>query len=129
VKTPRTDEPSLRPLGILAPEPGSNLWPTTQLAEFIGLVDVSLRDQVAAYLESCPLFLAWMEHTTDVIGGKFGVSGGSGIVSDGEYYWRLDAAQYVREYGLGIPSQALDHMASHKWEPPTFADQEYKQYA
>ncbi|GAA1576687.1 hypothetical protein GCM10009804_36640 [Kribbella hippodromi] len=58
---------------------------------------------MAGYLAGCPLFLAWMEYTTDLIGGRFGVSGGSAIASDGVYYWRLDAAEYVREYGIVVP--------------------------
>ena len=35
----------------------------------------AMRDDIAHYLRSCPIFLAWMEYTTDVIDDRFGVSG------------------------------------------------------
>ena len=49
--------------------------------------------EIAEYLRSSPMIVAIIEYTTDKVGDRFGVPGGSSIVSDGVYYWRLDTAQ------------------------------------
>lgn len=46
-----------------------------------------------------------MGYVEDVIDGKFGVSGGIAIVSDGAYCWRRDAAEFVERYGIGLPEE------------------------
>jgi hypothetical protein len=84
-----------------------------------------LRKRVVSYLRGCPVFLAWMEHTTDQIGGKFGVDGGSAIASDGQYYWRLDGIAYIEEYGIPIPIDALDRFRAAGWTPPSIERPEY----
>lgn len=50
-------------------------------------------------LSVCSVFLAWMEQTTDVLGGKFEVSGGRAIYSDGEFYWLFtnEGCSYIRQ--------------------------------
>jgi hypothetical protein len=83
------------------------------------------RSKVIRYLGSGPMFLAWMQYTRDVIGDRFGVSGGSAIMSDDVYYWRLDAIDYVREYGIVVPDEALSHMESRGWMCPEIARVDY----
>lgn len=107
---------SLMPLGPFGPRPGER-WPDGPL-EIDRTMPEEVRPKVIRYLESCPMFLAWMEYTRDVIGDRFGVSGGSAIMSDGTYYWRLDAVDYVREYGIAVPDEVLAHMESHNWTCP-----------
>jgi hypothetical protein len=80
---------------------------------------------VLAYLEGCPLFLAWMEYTRDLIGDRFGVPGGSGIASDGVFYWRLDAVEYIREYDIAVPAEAITHFEARQWRPPAFSRSDY----
>jgi len=113
-----------RPLGSLAPAPGGNGWSAESL-DRSSVMEAGLRARVADYLAGCPVFLAWMEYTRDLIGDRFGVSGGSAIVSDGVYYWRLDAAEYVREYGIGVPEEALRHFDAIGWKPPVFSQEQY----
>lgn len=67
-----------------------------------------------AYLRGGTVIFAIMEHTRDVIGDKFGRDGGSGIVSDGTFYWRVDAADYVEWYGVKPTEAFLDHIAEHR---------------
>ncbi|MFV0460776.1 MAG: hypothetical protein ACK5MT_18630 [Actinomycetales bacterium] len=74
---------------------------------------------MAAYLRSGTLVLALMEYTTDVVGDAFGVPGGSGIQTDGTYYWRVDAAEYVEHYGVGLDEEFLAWMEHHAWRAPT----------
>lgn len=118
------DELGVRPLGVLAPKPGGQEWPDGEIDLASTLAD-DVRARVAGYLAGCPIFLAWMEYTRDVIGDRFGVSGGSAIASDGFYYWRVDALEYIREYGVAVPQDALDHFEDVSWRPPTFSRREY----
>lgn len=117
-------EPCLRPLGVLAPSPGQG-WTGSGLEGRKGILDDEVRIRVSMYLDGCPVFLAWMEHTRDVLGDRFGVDGGSAIASDGAFYWRVDASSYIREYGIGIPDEALASMLGRDWSPPSFAREDY----
>lgn len=106
----------LYPLGSFAPV-GRESWSPRLLERTAGLPP-DTRSKVIDYLSGCPVFLAWMEHTRDEIGGRFGVEGGSAIASDGTFYWRLDAIEYIREYGIPVPLSALEHFAARGWAPP-----------
>lgn len=113
----------LIPLGSLAPAfPGDPY--TGENIDRSSTMSFELRIRVAGYLAKCPTYVHWMEYTRDVIGGKFGVPGGSGIVSDATYYWRLDAVEYVTEYGIPVPDDALRHFESLDWEPPELSAEE-----
>ncbi|MCW3842000.1 hypothetical protein ONA70_18020 [Micromonospora yasonensis] len=59
-----------------------------------------------------------MSYTEDLIDERFGVSGGSGILSDGTFYWRRDVAEYVREYGIDVGEAAVEHMRRLRWRMP-----------
>jgi hypothetical protein len=59
-----------------------------------------------------------MEYTRDVIDDKFGVSGGSAILTDGAFYWRRDAAEYVDHYGIALLDAFLVHGRGLLWIPP-----------
>ena len=114
----------LLPLGTLAAHGWQEEWSASDLprspelpADMVGLL--------SGYLTGRPVFLAWMEHTRDEIGDRFGVDGGSAIASDGKYYWRLDAAAYIEEYGIPVPEEAIAHFESRCWLPPLFDREEY----
>lgn len=108
---------AIQPLGVLAPHPRA-LWNGNGLQSAIGKIPEDLREPIADYLENSPLFLAWMDETSDILGGRFHVLGGSGIYSDGNFYWRGDSADYIRVYGIEIPEHAIDAMMLHDWKPP-----------
>ena len=82
-------------------------------------------ERLTDYLDACPVFLAWTEHTRDEIEGRLVVPGGSAIVSDGHYYWRLDASAYIREYGMSVPAAALRYFEQRNWLPPDFDEPSY----
>jgi len=113
----------IRPLGTLAPPLGGDAWDGSAL-DLTHVMPVELRSLVAAYLEDSPVIHAWMGYSTDVIGGRFEVPGGNAISSDGVFYWRYDAANYVREYGIDIPEEALAHFQKRQWKPPIFTRDE-----
>lgn len=110
----------LRPLGGFASAPQAGPWTARDL-DTSATMAPELRELVAAYLKRCPMILAWMEYTRDEIGDRFGVSGGSAICSDGTYYWRYDAVDYIREYGIAVPDEAVRHFESLDWQPPVFS--------
>lgn len=114
----------LTPLGSLAPRDAHDRWSAHRHARSPEIPNPQ-RVQIADYLRRCPIFFAWMEYTRDEIGSRFGVSGGSSIASDGKYYWRLDAAEYVEEYGTPIPAAALRHFEGSGWSPPEFDESTY----
>ncbi|NTW40495.1 MAG: hypothetical protein HGA44_11520 [Cellulomonadaceae bacterium] len=114
---------TLLPLGTLAPRPGES-WSGEEL-DLALVMPEGVRLQVVDYLSRCPVYLAWMEYTRDVIGDRFGVSGGSAIASDGTFYWRLDGVEYIREYGIAVPEAAIRHMESHSWIPPEVGQDRY----
>jgi hypothetical protein len=113
----------LKPLGVFGPRSGQpfNL-PPDQLRKLTGCLDNETRQLVVNYLLGGTLIIPLMEYTTDVLDGAFGVSGGSGIMSDGVYYWRRDAIDYVLHYGIDIGSEALEHMRSQGWTAPKLND-------
>lgn len=81
----------------------------------IGALDPDTRAKCGAFLRGGTLILAFMEQTRDVIEGRFTVSGGSAIRSDGTYYWRQDAANYVEGYGLALDDEFLRHCEACGW--------------
>ena len=113
--------PELQPLGTLAPSAGGGSWRGSQL-DRLEPMNKSERRNVIQYLEGCPTMEAWMCATEDEIGGKFVVSGGCNIASDGTWYWRLDAIEYIRHYGIRIPKQALQHFESRDWTAPELTE-------
>ncbi|MFJ8494020.1 hypothetical protein ACIRBZ_37600 [Streptomyces sp. NPDC094038] len=45
-------------------------------------------------------------------------------MSDGRFFWRLDAADYVEHYGIGLPEEFLFHGAARQWVPPVLTRDE-----
>ncbi len=118
----------LEPLGIFAPRlDGESLITIETATPLRGRLSPELRSPVASYLRAGAILFAIMEYTDDVLEQRFGVSGGSAVLSDGRYYWRLDAADYVETYGLAVPEDALDHMRLRGWKPPVFEGDAYDQ--
>ena len=121
----------LKPLGFFAV---SN-WDDRERAKKVleGLPkreDQELNTKLSRYLREAPVVLAWMEYTSDLLGDSFGVSGGSAIVSDGTYFWRLDTAEYVESYGLELPEEFVDHARSLEFRvpEPAFSVDEMEQF-
>lgn len=116
----------MRPLGVFGPRNRAelDLDRATLLAQ--GTLEASVRDKVAAYLRSGTLVLALMEYTTDVVNAAFGVSGGSGIMTDGNYYWRVDAADYIEHYGFTLDEEILDWMKQNSWNAPPVSEEKLR---
>jgi hypothetical protein len=138
---PRT----LLPLGVFG-----RGWPSSESErvrrELLPLVGKLSEDEcplIARYLRAGTVVFALMEWTTDVIGafpepklekfrpgfhileavgGRFDVAGGSGILTDGTYYWRTDTADYVEHYSPRTSCAADAHgdgSLHHRWRRRT----------
>ena len=113
----------VKPLGVLSPQGRAPFALSREdLLPLAGTLGEEARPLVARYLQSGTIVLALMEHTTDVISGSFDVSGGSAVLTDGTYYWRCDASEYVATYGIEIGQEALEHMRQRGWNAPTVGD-------
>ncbi len=108
----------LRPLSVFAAEDLRSEPSAAQYMRSIaGKIELDDRDFLAAYLRSGQMVLAWMEQTTDVISGQFSVAGGSAILSDGKFFWRLDTADYVEAYGVQLPDEFIRHARTETEQP------------
>ncbi len=120
---------NLRSLGILSLPEGQQQFAThrSELLYAAGALPAEYRELLADYLRSGTVILAIMEHTRDVIDNEFGVPGGSGIRSDGAYYWRGDASEYVRRYGVYLPERFVEHCRDSYWVARSLAQAEIKE--
>lgn len=66
-------------------------------------------DEVVSYLESGIPLVDIMESTVNALGGAAHIRGGSSIMTDGTWVWRLDLAYYVRNYHLQLDEDFLMH--------------------
>jgi hypothetical protein len=89
-----------------------------------GAIPENERAVIARYLRAGAIVFAIMEYTRDVVGGAFGVSGGSAINTDGVYYWRFDAADYVEHYGVKLPDSFLCHGRALQWVAPAVSPED-----
>jgi hypothetical protein len=89
-----------------------------ELRASVGAIAEDERGRIADYLRSDSIVFAPMEHTRDMLDGAFETPGGSGILTDRSYYWRMDCADYVQHYGVALPREFLDHIKGTDWESP-----------
>lgn len=96
----------VRPLGVFGPlgERPFTLDPAV-LRPLVGGLAADTRQQVADYLRGGTIIGALMGHSVDVLDGRFSVAGGFALLTDGEWYWRQDAADYVEQYGIAPPDE------------------------
>lgn len=92
-----------------------------EIERHVGTIAPSERGVIANYLRSSPIVIALMEQTFDVLENKFSAPGGSAIHSDGSFYWRGDAANYVFHYGVALPPDFLLVGRDRSWVPPSLS--------
>lgn len=88
----------------------------------VGKLPEGARSGMTTYLQRGAIVFAAMEYTVDVLNGSFGVSGGSSILTDGDYCWRADLANYVDTYGVELPNRLVELARSRRWEPPALSE-------
>lgn len=90
----------------------------------VGEIPEGQREKIAEYLRSGTPIIALMGFSEDVLGNTFSRSGGTAIMSDGRFFWRLDAADYVECYGIGLPEEFIAHGTARQWIAPTLSRDE-----
>lgn len=110
----------VRRLGVFGPTRYTRPYELARaaLAPLVDGLAPELRPLVAQYLRSGTTVLSHLGYTADVLEYRFGVDGGSAVLSDGVYYWRRDAAEYVRTYGIALDPAVISHMRAHDFVAP-----------
>jgi hypothetical protein len=86
-----------------------------ELRRQTGVIPGGERAKIAGYLRSGTPIIALMAFSEDVLGNRFTCSGGPALMSDGAFFWRLDAADYVEHYGVALPEEFLAHGTARRW--------------
>ncbi|MBT2443910.1 hypothetical protein J7E93_28210 [Streptomyces sp. ISL-36] len=109
----------MAPLGVFGRIAGQSAFShlAKELAEGSGGVPEEERAAIGAYLRNALVIIALMGYSEDVLEGRFSVTGGSAILSDGTYFWRRDAAEYVETYGTSLPEDFLRRGRATGWAP------------
>ena len=97
------------------------------LVQRVDRVPQEIREVAADYLSGGATVFAVMEYADDVIGGAFGTPGSSAIRTDGTFYWRGDAADYVRTYGVELSDEFLAHARALGWRTPEVTQDEFEE--
>ena len=110
----------LKSIGVLS-TPGTSVKFVAHRDDLLAMADALPEDlalKAAEYLRCGHILLPYMEWARDIIADRFGVSGACGIVTDGHYYWRGDAAEYVATYRIALPPEFIERMESLGWSVP-----------
>lgn len=120
------DHPKVLPLGVFGVIAGQRKMEQmrSRLQELTNAITRADRKAVSNYLRSAPIVFAIMEHTWDVLERAFDVAGGSAILTDGTYYWRYDAADYVSHYGIALPPEFLERGRRSGWRLPLLSEEQ-----
>lgn len=76
------------------------------------------KPEIKKYLESGYPILDVTEMTLDVIEGSFRVPGGSSLLSDGRFVWRVDLPVYVGRYNIELPREFISFVIENKFSVP-----------
>jgi hypothetical protein len=80
--------------------------------------------EIISYLGNGIPLVDIMEATIDVVAGNEYIAGGSSIVTDGVWIWRLDLPYYVGRYHLKLSDEFMSHANQMEFNVPSF-DIEY----
>jgi hypothetical protein len=95
-----------------------------ELRRRVGAIPEGERGKIAEYLGFGTPIIALMGVPEDILGNKFSRSGGTAIMSDGRFFRRLDAADYVEHYGIALPEEFIAHGTARQWIAPTLSRDE-----
>ncbi|WP_328502158.1 hypothetical protein OG828_22810 [Streptomyces sp. NBC_00457] len=117
---------NITPLGIFGRIASQSAFSgnADELRRLAGVIPEGERGRIAEYLRSGTPIIALMGFSEDILGKKFSRSGGTAIMSDGRFFWRLDAADYVEHYGIELPEEFISHGNSRQWVPPVLSREE-----
>ena len=96
----------MKALGFFAEvEPSTDALP--RLSDLAGKLDPAVKPLLLQYLaHGTPIFDA-MEATPNPLDAGNFVPGGSSLITDGEWVWRLDLSNYISAHALGLPADFI----------------------
>jgi hypothetical protein len=100
----------MKPLGALT-ELDPSVEGAMQLAACRSGINPVAKALVIRYLLSGVAVFDVMEATPDPRNAGHSISGGSSLLTDGTWTWRLDLAAYVEAYDLNLPATFVEHVA------------------
>ncbi|GGR89630.1 hypothetical protein GCM10010269_30930 [Streptomyces humidus] len=117
---------NISPLGIFGTIASQSAFADNadELRRQVGEIPEEERKKITDYLRSGTPIIALMGFSEDILGNKFSRSGGTAIMSDGRFFWRLDAADYVEHYGIGLPEEFIAHATVRQWVVPNLSRDE-----
>ncbi len=105
----------LRPVGFWR-EHCSDIFPSIFDAE-IKNMEISDLDKINNYLVNSPICVA----SPGIVHSAFNkdrIVGTSSIRTDGRWVWHDTLPYYVREHGIALPQEFLEHMRHRNYVPP-----------
>lgn len=117
---------TIAPLGIFGRIASQSAFSENadELRRGVGVIPKGDRGRIAEYLRSGTPIIALMGFSEDILDNKFSRPGGTAIMSDGRFFWRLDAADYVEHYGIELPAEFIAHGNSRQWISPVLTREE-----
>lgn len=101
----------MRVIGVFRElEPGGN-QSMQSIHEVVGILNDNLAKLILDYLSSGITVFDVMGVTIDPIDKTTCISGGPGLVTDGEWIWREDLKYFVEKYNVGLPQDFLNHVS------------------
>ncbi|MGW6122090.1 hypothetical protein ACWFRF_23795 [Nocardia sp. NPDC055165] len=91
-------------------------WPEVSLADLVGHLDDELREPLSHYMLECQS-LVTTQSMADPLDPARGHGVPTGMSSDGTWVWSAYWGYFVREYGIAVPNEFIDHVRSRNFEP------------
>ncbi|QSQ24865.1 hypothetical protein JY651_07965 [Pyxidicoccus parkwayensis] len=101
--------------------PGDPSGPS--IHDWLGKLSPDERRRVAEYLDQGKVIVTSCGPLGDILNPARGKVTLAELRTDGVFMWPTPLAYYVREYGVGLPSEFLSHMEAAGWSPPRLSDE------
>lgn len=111
----------LKPFGTMVP----NVEEYRRVLESLrGGLEANLRSAVSRYLRTASCVISMVKSSSDILNPRLVYERGNDFLSDGYYFWRRDAAEYIDNYRIGLDREAITHMQANGWRPPKLSETE-----
>ncbi|WP_248966332.1 hypothetical protein [Sphaerisporangium perillae] len=82
------------------------------------------RGQIADYLMTASVLAVTGSMVDDVINPEKKRVAPLEVATDGEWIWPRDLSYYVREYGVALPTEFVDHIRRARWTSPQLSHEQ-----
>ncbi|MBF6211536.1 hypothetical protein IU487_10810 [Nocardia puris] len=79
------------------------------------------RQAILDYMRAAPPVFDVLEDVVDLFDNTTVIPGGSSLLSDGQWIWRVDSIHYLATYRLAFPEPFLYHVRGANYQPPAAA--------